>query len=217
MADHETRKGHRQTIKGYMAAHQHDPNANNLWTYFQNVLNWAITNFDMKKFKKIMKGLWRAWIGLGSTTNTAQRRSTPSPLPNASRLWCATARYRDRQASSPTSWQATSDISTSAPSPRTSSLPPGKGRTTFARYAARSSTSSSWKATTSLLGAKADEPSSRTARCFAENVIEGKERNKYGENPQSQQRVLYSACTWGFRANRLSDWGQSVNRVDVFG
>ncbi len=57
MADHETRGGHRQTVVGYMAAHQHDPNANNLWSYFQTVLNWAITNFDMKKFKKIMKGL----------------------------------------------------------------------------------------------------------------------------------------------------------------
>lgn len=57
MADHETREGHRQSAIGYMADHQHDPNANNLWSYFQTVLNWAITNFDMKKFKKIMKGL----------------------------------------------------------------------------------------------------------------------------------------------------------------
>jgi len=57
MADHETRQGHRQSVVGYMATHQHDPNANNLWTYFQTVLNWAITNFDMKRFKKIMKGL----------------------------------------------------------------------------------------------------------------------------------------------------------------
>ena len=57
MADHETRTGKRQSVVGYMSEHQHDPNANNLWTYFQNVLNWAITNFDMKKFKRIMKGL----------------------------------------------------------------------------------------------------------------------------------------------------------------
>ncbi len=57
MAQHETREEHGQTIVGYMAKHQHDPNANNLWSYFQNVLNWAITNFDMKHFKKIMKGL----------------------------------------------------------------------------------------------------------------------------------------------------------------
>jgi len=57
MAEHETRQGHRQTVKGYMADHQHDPNANNLWSYFQTVLNWAITNFDMRRFKRIMKGL----------------------------------------------------------------------------------------------------------------------------------------------------------------
>ena len=62
MAEHETRQGHRQSVVGYMAAHQHDPNANNLWTYFQTVLNWAITNFDMKKFKKIMKGLDWAFL-----------------------------------------------------------------------------------------------------------------------------------------------------------
>ena len=62
MADHETRQGHRQNVIGYMAAHQHDPNANNLWTYFQNVINWAITNFDMKRFKKIMKGLDWAFL-----------------------------------------------------------------------------------------------------------------------------------------------------------
>lgn len=57
MADHETRAGRRQTIEGYMAAHQHDPNANNLWVYFQNVINWATTNFDLSRFRRIMKGL----------------------------------------------------------------------------------------------------------------------------------------------------------------
>ncbi|MBQ6204056.1 MAG: DUF262 domain-containing protein, partial [Prevotella sp.] len=57
MAAHETRQGHRQTAVGYMKDHQHDPNANNLWTYFQTVLNWATTNFDIKRFKKIMNGL----------------------------------------------------------------------------------------------------------------------------------------------------------------
>ena len=57
MAEHETRQGHRMSAVSYMSAHQHDPNANNLWSYFQTVLNWAITNFDMKRFKKIMKGL----------------------------------------------------------------------------------------------------------------------------------------------------------------
>ena len=65
MAEHETRQGHRMTAVSYMSAHQHDPNANNLWSYFQTILNWAITNFDMKRFKKIMKGLNWAELGLG--------------------------------------------------------------------------------------------------------------------------------------------------------
>lgn len=70
MADHETRNGYRQTAVGYMAEHQHDPNANNLWSYFQTVLNWAITNFDMRRFKKIMKGLDWAYLydNYGSAT-----------------------------------------------------------------------------------------------------------------------------------------------------
>lgn len=62
MADHETRKGHRQTAVGYMAAHQHDANASPLWTYFQTVLNWAQTNFDPRRFRKIMKGLDWAFL-----------------------------------------------------------------------------------------------------------------------------------------------------------
>lgn len=62
MADHETRMGHPQTIEGYMAKHQNDPNANNLWSYFQNVINWAQTNFSVKQFKKIMRNLdWAYW------------------------------------------------------------------------------------------------------------------------------------------------------------
>ncbi len=56
MAGHETRQGHPQSAVGYMADHQHDPNANSLWSYFQTVVNWAITTFDMKRFRSIMKG-----------------------------------------------------------------------------------------------------------------------------------------------------------------
>lgn len=57
MADHETRNGKPQTAVGYMSAHQHDLSAGPLWTYFQSVLNWAISTFNIKKFKKIMKGI----------------------------------------------------------------------------------------------------------------------------------------------------------------
>lgn len=48
-----------------MAQHQHDHTALPLWTYFQNVLNWAISTFNMKKFKSIMKGMdWSKFYDL---------------------------------------------------------------------------------------------------------------------------------------------------------
>lgn len=83
MAEHETREGKPQSVVGYMAEHQHDPNANNLWTYFQNVLNWTITNFDLKKFKKIMKGLnWALYYDKyhSTTLDTADLASRNSKL-----------------------------------------------------------------------------------------------------------------------------------------
>jgi hypothetical protein len=42
-------------IEKYMSIHQHDPNANELWTYFQNAINWAALNF--KTYRKEMKGI----------------------------------------------------------------------------------------------------------------------------------------------------------------
>lgn len=38
-----------------MAAHQHDQNANELWTYFQNVVNWV--NLTFPHYRKEMKGV----------------------------------------------------------------------------------------------------------------------------------------------------------------
>lgn len=83
IAEHEQRQGKKQSRVGYMATHQHDPNANNLWTYFQNVLNWAITNFEMKKFKRIMKGLdWALYYDTfhDKTLNTVEMAKQISAL-----------------------------------------------------------------------------------------------------------------------------------------
>ena len=62
IAEHETRAGSPKCAVDYMAQHQHDPNANNLWSYFQNVINWSSTNFDVKRFKKVMKGVDWAFL-----------------------------------------------------------------------------------------------------------------------------------------------------------
>lgn len=93
MADHETRSGKRQSIVGYMAEHQHDPNANNLWTYFQNVLNWAITNFDLNHFKRIMKGIdWALYYDEfhDRTLDTAALAKQISALMRDSEIQCKT-------------------------------------------------------------------------------------------------------------------------------
>lgn len=49
----------RGKIEEYMSIHQHDPNANELWTYFRNVIEWVQLTFV--KYRKEMKGInWGA-------------------------------------------------------------------------------------------------------------------------------------------------------------
>lgn len=43
-------------IKDYMATHQHDTNCNELWLYFQTVINWVKATFPVYRSKE-MKGL----------------------------------------------------------------------------------------------------------------------------------------------------------------
>jgi len=47
----------KDTIEKYMAKHQQEPNANELWLYYQSVINWVKAVFPM--YRKEMKGV--AW------------------------------------------------------------------------------------------------------------------------------------------------------------
>jgi len=47
-------------VEQYMSAHQHDPNANELWSYFQAVIHWVELTFTT--YRKEMKGV--DWGGL---------------------------------------------------------------------------------------------------------------------------------------------------------
>ena len=42
-------------IENYMSIHQHDPNANELWLYYQSVINWVKVVFP--NYRKEMKGI----------------------------------------------------------------------------------------------------------------------------------------------------------------
>jgi len=60
-------------ITGYMSAHQHDPNANELWAYFRSVIYWVQDTFP--KYRTLMKGI--DWAALydeyhGNTYDTQQ-------------------------------------------------------------------------------------------------------------------------------------------------
>ncbi len=58
-------------IELYMAEHQHEPNANELWLYFQSVLNWVKAVFP--KYRKEMKGL-----AFGTLYNTFKDKKVDS-------------------------------------------------------------------------------------------------------------------------------------------
>lgn len=42
-------------IEAYMSAHQHDPNANELWMYYMNVIEWVKNTFTV--YRREMKGI----------------------------------------------------------------------------------------------------------------------------------------------------------------
>ena len=52
-------------IADYMARHQHDINANELWLYFSNVIEWVKTTFDERNYRREMLGIdWGRLYGL---------------------------------------------------------------------------------------------------------------------------------------------------------
>ena len=46
-----------KTVEQYMAKHQHDPNASQLWQYYVSVITWVTSTFNEKTRKSILKGI----------------------------------------------------------------------------------------------------------------------------------------------------------------
>lgn len=60
-------------IEDYMAKHQHDTNCNEIWLYFQSVINWIKAIFP--NYRKEMQGLdWGVYYNKYSTTNYEPKR-----------------------------------------------------------------------------------------------------------------------------------------------
>lgn len=63
-------------VEGYMAQHQHDPNANELWLYFKNVIDWTASTFPVKRreMKSVNWGeLYDAYHGAILDTNALEK------------------------------------------------------------------------------------------------------------------------------------------------
>ena len=68
-------------VEDYMAQHQHDPNANALWLFFKNVIDWVQLTFP--HYRKEMKGInWAYLYNLyhQQTLNTAELEKKISKL-----------------------------------------------------------------------------------------------------------------------------------------
>ena len=76
-------------IEDYMAIHQNDTNCNELWLYFQTVINWIRATFP--KYRKEMKGLeWGIFI-----TNTARENMTRNSLKRVLLTLCRTRTFQN--------------------------------------------------------------------------------------------------------------------------
>lgn len=61
MAQSQSTPNRKLQIEDYMATHQHDPNATQLWQHFSSIITWVAATFDIGQRKKIMKGVnWGA-------------------------------------------------------------------------------------------------------------------------------------------------------------
>lgn len=57
IANAQSKAGSAVSVEGYMAKHQHDPNAAQLWQHFSKIITWVAATYDIGKRKQIMKGV----------------------------------------------------------------------------------------------------------------------------------------------------------------
>ena len=67
IADRDNIRDKEDSISAYMSEHQHDTNCNDIWLYFQSVINWIQAVFPKKRVK-LMKGIeWGLFYNRYST------------------------------------------------------------------------------------------------------------------------------------------------------
>jgi hypothetical protein len=146
-------------IEKYMSIHQHDPNANELWTYFRNVIEWVELTFTT--YRREMKGVnWGALYDKfkGQLIDTAklereiQTLMIDDDVTNKKGIYP----YVLTRSEKALNIRAFSEAQNAQPT---------KGRLASALNAANISNLRKWKQTTSPPGDWVVKPQPRTARC----------------------------------------------------
>jgi len=161
-----------KTVEQYMAEHQHDTDADQLWQYFQDVIHWTEKLFG-RKYKKEMKSVDWAFFTINIATQHSRQRQSHKRFHD---LW-PTLMCRRNQASFIMFSTMTFAILASAPSTTTRNARFTKGKAVSAPFAASISRLNKWKPTISRLGAMVAEPCPRIVKCYARNVTDEKAGN----------------------------------------
>lgn len=153
------------TIEEYMALHQHDDNANQIWIYFKRVIEWVETIFPV--YRKEMKGI--EWGLLYNTYKDAEL--DPDALEAAITRLMADDDVSNKKEYIPTSSTVMNVISASDHSLIHRSVKHTNVRKVSVRYATSTMSLLRCTAIISSLGTQAVRPFRRTCRCCAGIVI----------------------------------------------
>ena len=160
-------------VEGYMATHQNNPDANELWLYFQTVIAWVKATFPVYR-KKEMNGLY--WGDLYNEFKGAKldpekledeikTLMTDDDVATKKGIYAYVLTRNEKHLASARSLKRRSVRPTSA---RTAGVPMGPSASPLETpTASRSSTSRRWKAITSSRGPRAARRRRPTVRCSA--------------------------------------------------
>ena len=157
-------------IEGYMAKHQHEPNANELWLYFQTVIAWVKATFPNVPQGDEGRPLGRALQRVQGRANW-----TPRSLRNGSRADGGRRRHQEAGHLLLSCSTGRRSTSTSGRSPE----PEARGLRAAGRASARSAASHfdlrRWKPTTSRRGTRAARRKLRNCKmlCKEDNRRKG--------------------------------------------
>ena len=179
-------------VEDYMSAHQHDPNANALWSYFQNVIEWAQRTFTT--YRKEMKGVvWGPLYGaykedVIDSAAIEARVATLMQDPDVKRskgiyTYALTGeeKYLNLRQFDERERQAALSVRRATARTARSARPPV---TPTARWCSRSR---AWMPTTSCPGRRVARPTLATARCSASRVTAPRGTSRSSENGFEQR------------------------------